>query len=128
MWFVVFYLCLFLYYRVEKVGSEKAYKDLKSWWFQVTKKEKYNDTRAPHLPSYQEIEELRRQTFKSDGIIVYEREILSIRSIASNVKIKETYYPRDCTCLLTLKYHMAETCEDLLDNLKEISLNRMILN
>lgn len=111
--------------RIEKVGSDKCYKDLKSFWFQCTKGERYIDTRAPHLPSLEEIRKVRNDTLKADGIVVYEREVLSVRAVASNVKIEDEYFTRDCTTLLTLKWRVADTCEELLEILKKITMNRV---
>ena len=112
--------------RLEKVGSQNAYQDLRSFWYQCTKKQRYTDTYAPHLPTIKEVEKVRDTTLAADGVIVYQREVTSLRAISSNVEINGEYFPRNCTCLLTLRWPVAETCVELIDEIKKISLTSVL--
>ena len=107
--------------RLEKIPSQNAYRDLKTWWRMCSTKQSYEGIGAPQLPTIQEIKQTKDQALAAEGIITYKREVTSVRAIASSVEINDTYYPRDCTCTLTLKAPIAETCAELLERLEEIA-------
>ena len=96
-----------------------------SWWNQVTKDEKFYDTWAPRLPSLQEIKETLEQTVQEDDIIQFKREVLSVRAVQSSVQIGDDWYPRNLTCLLTLKWPVADDPQALLRTLEELALGRV---
>ena len=92
----------------------------------VTKNEKSYDAHAPTFPSLNEVKQATKQAAEADDIVLCERQLTSVRCIASSVKVNNTWYPRKCTASITLKTpKIAETREGLLDKLKEISLNCM---
>ena len=67
-----------------------------------------------------------KQAAKADDIILCERQLTSVRCMASSIKVNDNWYPRKCTASLILKSpKIAETREVLLQKLKEISLDCM---
>ena len=107
--------------RIDKIPSQNAYRDLKTWWNMCARARIFWGTGAPHLPSVQEIKRTKADAFAAEGIIMYKREITSVRAVCSSVQINSEWYPRDCTCLLSLKYNVADTCGELLEKLEKIS-------
>ena len=113
-------------FRREKVKTDIAYRDLVTWWRSVTKKEKSYDAYAPRFTSLKEVKEATKLAAIADDIVLCEREITSVRAMASSVQVNDTWYPRNCTASLILKSpKIAETREDLLEKLKQISLDCM---
>ena len=102
--------------------SDAAYRDIATWWRMVTKNEKSYDAHAPTFPSLQEVKDATKQAAQADEITLCERELTSVRCMASSVKVNDTWYPRKCTASIILKTpKIAETREELLAKLKEIS-------
>ena len=110
-------------FRLEKLPSQNAYRDLKTWWNMCAKGQTYWGKGAPQLPSIQEINDTKGDTLAAEGIIVFKREITSVRAVSSSVQINTEWYPRDCTCLLTLRAPIAETCAELLEKLEAIAIS-----
>ena len=106
--------------------SDTAYRDIATWWRMVTKNEKSYDAHAPTFPSLTEVKQATKQAAEADDIVLCERELSSVRCVASSVKVNKTWYPRKCTASIVLKTpKIAETREELLETLKEISLDCM---
>ena len=101
-----------------------AYRDLATWWRMVTKHEKSYDAYAPTFTSLKEVKEATKLAATADDIVLCEREVTSVRAMASSVKVNDTWYPRNCTASLILKTpKIAETREALLQKLEQISLD-----
>ena len=81
--------------RVDKLPSEAAYKDLKSWWMLNVSKKQCYQTNAPNLPTLQEIKDVRDSLLHADQIVKYERQVTSVRAVSSSVQINETWFPRN---------------------------------
>ena len=107
--------------RLEKIPSQNAYRDLKTWWNMCAKAQKFWGTGPPHLPSVQEVKQTKEHTLAAEGIIVYKREVTSARAVCSSLQINTEWYPRDCTCLLSLRFRAADTCAELVAKLEKIA-------
>ena len=115
-----------MFFRRKKVKTDLAYRDLKTWWRKCTKGDKSYDAYAPQLPSLSEIKKATKETQISDDMIVFEREITSVRCVASSVQVNDTWYPRNCTTTLILKSpKLGETREEVLEKIAEISSKSM---
>ena len=114
-------------FRHEKVKTDTAYRNIATWWRTVTKNEKSYDAHAPTFPSLKEVKDATKQAAQADEITLCERELTSVRCMASSVKVNDTWYPRKCTASIILKTpKIAETREELLEKLKQISLDCML--
>lgn len=117
--FLVFGFC-----RLEKLPSESSFRDLVSWWNSTTKGEKFYDQHAPRFPQIEEIKDTLNEVLEQEEIIIFKRNVTSVRAIQSSVKVDDKWYPRNQTCLLTLKWPVEDTKEQLVTLLHGISIER----
>ena len=81
--------------RIDKLPSEAAYKDLKSWWSMNVAKKRCYQTFAPNLPTLQEVKDVTKNLLHADEILEFKRQVTSVRAVSSSVQINETWFPRN---------------------------------
>ena len=140
-----------LHVSIDRLPSEQAYKDLKSWWCMNVSRKRVYQANHPTLPTIKELKNVQSNLLQAEEMIEFKRIVTSVRAIASSVKVNGTYFPRNgtwlcfdfsqksqlwfntnkngprCTATLRLKYPIADGCEALINKLKEFSMQGKFL-